>query len=166
MTQYQVIDRDWHKAPSPRFLVDGVNVQFNPARALVGQIIHIALKEDIRPAARRKDGQRQLRLYAPYVQCVLVDPDECTSCHIDQCGPDDLPNTICPNCLIEWEYDWVVRFETKWTSHGNYTSYNTYGCRCPECRLAGKKYLLGYMGKDASNVRSVRAVGGYPQVSV
>lgn len=135
MIQYQVIDRDWNEGP--RFTVDGKNVQFDHKTVCVGLVVHIALKEDIRPAARPKSGQRQTRYYAPYALNVIVDPSMCSTCLHD----NEAIQTICPNCIESWCWDWFVRFEPRWTSHGNYTSYSHYGCRCPECRLANKKYM-------------------------
>jgi hypothetical protein len=161
MPQYQVIDRNPDEMS--QFVVDGKNVQFDYKSVQIGQIVHIALKEDIRPAARTKPGQKQLRYFAPYTRNVIVAPEMCTTCAHDH---DADLQTICPDCIESWCWDWFVRSEKLWTSHGNYTSYSTYGCRCPECRLANKKHLYERSGRDVTKANKVRHWGLLPSVSV
>jgi hypothetical protein len=157
-TQYRVIDQRF--GFSSEFVVDRRNVQFKWKTAFIGQIVHIGLKEDIRPSSVKGPSSR---LIAPYAQKVIVAPKECTSC----AGDVDNPNqTICPNCIESWCWDWFVRFDAKWTSHGNYRAYNLFGCRCPECRIAGKKYVMNLMGQDTSNVQVIQGRGMSPTSSV
>jgi hypothetical protein len=129
MIQYRQIDPE---SMYPYGLViDGVQVAVDWQNVRVGQVVQIALKEDVRPASVSSPRQR---IMAPYVQMVIVSHDVCTSCK----GDSEKSQTICPECIESWGYDWFVRYDETFTSHGNPRSYLYFGCRCPECRWSQK----------------------------
>lgn len=154
--QYQTIAP---KSDTPgeydQFVIDGVNRQIDWRNVEVGQVVHIALNEDVRPPAV---NSRKTRIIAPYVRNVIVSTEVCTTCAHDV---DADIQTICPACIETWCWDWFVRFEKRWTNHGNDTSYNYYGCRCPECRIAHKRVALAGRGKNTDSV-AVRGMNLYP----
>lgn len=140
MIQYQQIDPDSvHKYG---LVIDGVQMAIMPEDVQIGMIVQIALKDEVRPSAH--DG-RHSRLMAPYVQKVIVSHDECTTCAHDV---ENVNQTICPECVESWGWDWLVRFEKKFNKHGDANIYSNYGCRCPECRWAKKvRYGTGELSE-------------------
>lgn len=139
MIQYRQIDPD--SLYPYGLVIDGVQVAVPIEEVRVGMIVQIALKSEVRPAAV---SSPLTRLMAPYVQKVIVSPDVCTSCAHDVDNDDQ---TICRNCVESWGWDWLVRFDPKFNSHGNARTYHVFGCRCPECRWAQKvRYGTGASG--------------------
>lgn len=158
--QYQVIAP---KSDVPgeydQFVIGGVNRQIDWRNVTVGQIVHIALNEDVRPPTVQAPKRR---IIAPYVKKVIVAHEVCTSCAHDTDADDQ---TICPECIESWCWDWFVRFERNWTSHGTYASYSAYGCRCPECRIANKRASLVRNGREVApdRVLTVRTLRAFPR---
>lgn len=139
--QHRVLDSPM--LPSPPFYLDMVDINTAYKNVRSGQIIQIALKEDVRPGSVRSSKKL---LIAPYSQVVVVEPQFCCCGWYSQdenyalgcpgCGDNEMDahgSTICPNCVDSWAIDWFVRYEPKMI-HGTDTAYLTYGCRCPLCR--------------------------------
>jgi len=145
--QYQTIaPKSDVKGEYDQFVIGGVNRQIDWRNVQVGQIVHIALNEDVRPPSVNAPRRR---IIAPYGRNVIVSTDVCTTCAHDA---DADYQSICPKCIETWCWDWFIRFEPSWTSHGNYLSYSMYGCRCPSCRVANKKWQLRNKGKDDQSI--------------
>lgn len=155
VVRYRQIDPDVYDA---RFLVDGTNMNLDVSNVWIGQIVHIAPKEDVRPGSVNSPISR---LMAPYAKKVIVDPSECC----DLIDPDEPGYNVCPKCVESWCWDYCVRYVAAWVDHGTYVSYSTFGCRCPDCRIAAKKYLKARSGGNPDNVRSVGSHGRYPSAS-
>jgi hypothetical protein len=130
MKQYRQIDPN--SVHQYGLVIDGVQMAVDWKNVRVGQIVQIALKEDVRPAST---SALRSRIMAPYVQKVIVSTDVCTTCAGDV---DNDVQTICPECIESWGWDWFVRFDRKFNTHGETRIYQYYGCRCPECRWIQK----------------------------
>jgi len=82
-----------------------------------GEHLQLLLKEKAKP------GSVPIRQIGVYEATAVEHPDRCQ--HLE---------SICRQCLPDWEADYYVRrFE-----HGTTTGYRTIGCRCDGCRAFGK----------------------------
>jgi hypothetical protein len=130
MKQYRQIDpKSVHEYG---LVIDGVQMAVDWKNVRVGQVVQIAQKEDVRPAAT---SAPRSRIMAPYIQKVIVSHDVCVTCAGDIENP---VQTICSECIESWGWDWFVRFDRKFNTHGETRIYQYYGCRCPECRWSQK----------------------------
>jgi hypothetical protein len=137
------------------FMHLGSNVQIDPDSVQVGDILQSVPKEEATSGAGAK------RILGNYVEFIVVAPDQC----FDTDEPElQHCTTICPECVETWSWDHLLRRSDSFV-HGSLVAYDTFGCRCPKCRLYKKNRRLAKEGKPLSNF--VQRWGrAYPNVAV